>query len=351
MLFVGKEIERNPVLGRLHQSKRHVSALSNRQRFESSDVEQIRRYVGDLFGPHKLAVRDATSLRFRHYSASLCNVTFNILDYGAELGSISINSAPVSEYYLAQITLAGHCEVNQGCEAVQLSPGMLFLIDPDRPLMERMTSDYVHMMLRIRRSSLQEALSRDLGFTIESPVVFTPYPQPLTGDSTSLLRLISTVCDDLNSSTAGFTQKKVAQNVEATLLSLLLNTVPHNFSGYSEKTYRAPMPYYMRRALNYITSNLCKQITLTHLVEVSGVSARSLHACFRQHKNTTPMNYLKACRLDFARRELVNAEKRGLSITDVALNCGFNHLSKFARDYRIRFGETPSQTRSGRGGR
>jgi len=33
-----------------------------------------------------------------------------------------------------------------------------------------------------------------------------------------------------------------------------------------------------------------------------------------------------------------------VSVTEVALSCGFNHLSKFAKSYRERFGELPSET-------
>jgi transcriptional regulator GlxA family with amidase domain len=36
--------------------------------------------------------------------------------------------------------------------------------------------------------------------------------------------------------------------------------------------------------------------------------------------------------------------RSGRTVTDVAIDLGFTHLSKFSKSYRERFGEMPSQT-------
>ncbi|OXH85552.1 AraC family transcriptional regulator, partial [Burkholderia multivorans] len=60
-----------------------------------------------------------------------------------------------------------------------------------------------------------------------------------------------------------------------------------------------------------------------------------------------PMQYLRAKRLEHARELLLGAtpERR---IADIALDCGFTHLGRFALAYRERFGESPSDTLAGR---
>ena len=55
------------------------------------------------------------------------------------------------------------------------------------------------------------------------------------------------------------------------------------------------------------------------------------------------MIYLRNVRLDLARLRL-SREGSASSVTDIALECGFTHLSKFAKAYKDRFGELPSQT-------
>jgi AraC-like DNA-binding protein len=325
--------------------------LSNQRSFGSSNVDEIREYMGALFCPHNLATsQDASSLNFSHYSAILRYITFHVVDYGMDRGSLMIKAPTMGGDYHAQFSLNGACEINQGDGAVQLMPGELFVMDAARPLTERISSDYVHLVMRIKRDALHEALTRELGYFPSAPIAFDRHAIPLNGGASSLFRMVSAICDDLDSSTPGLTHSRVMPHVEETLLSLLLNTLPHNYSELLQRTTSAPSPYYVRRAVNYIVAHAREPITLSDLVAASGVSARSLHAGFRQYKETTPMEYLRAHRLDLAKRELMTAESTGLSVTDVALGCGFNHLSKFAREYRMRFGVAPSQTRSGRAG-
>ena len=57
-----------------------------------------------------------------------------------------------------------------------------------------------------------------------------------------------------------------------------------------------------------------------------------------------PLQYLKHCRLEAARRELSSAERDQTTVTEVALRYGFYHLGRFSGLYRETFGELPSET-------
>ena len=85
-------------------------------------------------------------------------------------------------------------------------------------------------------------------------------------------------------------------------------------------------------------------ITLTDLTGIAGVSTRALQTSFRRFRNTTPMAYLRAIRLELARTDLANAGWQGSSVAAVANAVGFGNLGRFARDYQARFGELPSHT-------
>ena len=56
----------------------------------------------------------------------------------------------------------------------------------------------------------------------------------------------------------------------------------------------------------------------------------------------SPGEVLRNMRLDAAHAQL--ARNDGASVTEVALNCGFSHLSRFAACYRERFGQLPRDT-------
>lgn len=83
------------------------------------------------------------------------------------------------------------------------------------------------------------------------------------------------------------------------------------------------------------------------VAKVCGVSMRSLELAFKHVLETTPSKALLGFRLEAARKRLCDANDEA-SVTEVALDCGFNHLSRFAAAYRDRFHELPSQAFVGR---
>jgi AraC family ethanolamine operon transcriptional activator len=56
------------------------------------------------------------------------------------------------------------------------------------------------------------------------------------------------------------------------------------------------------------------------------------------------VQYLRAIRLNSARRELRDGNPAIMQVQDIAARWGFWHLSHFASDYRTMFGELPSDT-------
>jgi AraC-like DNA-binding protein len=59
----------------------------------------------------------------------------------------------------------------------------------------------------------------------------------------------------------------------------------------------------------------------------------------------TPSEYLKACRLQAARRLLSSAAFVDRSITEIAFECGFTSSAYFSTEFRKRFGESPRRFR------
>ncbi|MEK8028670.1 helix-turn-helix domain-containing protein [Pseudaquabacterium rugosum] len=74
------------------------------------------------------------------------------------------------------------------------------------------------------------------------------------------------------------------------------------------------------------------------------VSRRTLQYCFEDVLGLSPLQALRALRLNEVRRGLRAAAATGQGVHDVAAHWGFGHFSQFAADYRRLFGESPSRT-------
>jgi AraC-like DNA-binding protein len=105
----------------------------------------------------------------------------------------------------------------------------------------------------------------------------------------------------------------------------------------------APGPAHLKRACELIRANVAEPVRIAEIASELGISPRHLQAGFRQHLGTTPQRFLRDCRLDEANRRLSTA-RAGATATAIAYDCGFGHLGEFAQSYRLRFGESPSDT-------
>jgi AraC family transcriptional regulator, ethanolamine operon transcriptional activator len=95
------------------------------------------------------------------------------------------------------------------------------------------------------------------------------------------------------------------------------------------------------RAREMIDAAPCEPVTVASLCSALEVSRRTLQYCFQEVLGISPNAYLRAMRLNGARRALQTGSP---SVTDAALDWGFWHLGQFSADYRQMFGELPSQT-------
>jgi AraC family transcriptional regulator, ethanolamine operon transcriptional activator len=98
------------------------------------------------------------------------------------------------------------------------------------------------------------------------------------------------------------------------------------------------------RATAFIRENVSEPLTIGALCKEINVSRRTLQYCFEDVLGMAPLAYLKAVRLNGARRALKSPKARSFGVGDIAAQWGFWHPSHFREDYRRMFGELPSAT-------
>ncbi|MGB0941915.1 MAG: GlxA family transcriptional regulator [Marinomonas sp.] len=98
------------------------------------------------------------------------------------------------------------------------------------------------------------------------------------------------------------------------------------------------------KALELMASNIETPLTTSDLADCLSISVRQLERLFLQYLVSTPSAYYVQLRVEHARYLLSDS---GLSISDIALACGFSSTAHFSRRYRALYGTTASQYRSG----
>lgn len=108
----------------------------------------------------------------------------------------------------------------------------------------------------------------------------------------------------------------------------------------------------VQQAIAFMRENLSSDFSIIEVCAAAHVSQRTLQYHFEHCLGVSPQQYLKAMRLNAARRilrliskqETPAAGPRQPNIADIAAQCGYEHASRFAGDYRRQFGVLPSET-------
>lgn len=137
------------------------------------------------------------------------------------------------------------------------------------------------------------------------------------------------------------------KGLEHALLSSVVKAVGHSDEVARSAASPTARHAIVSRAQDYMREHVEDPLTVEDLCRVLGVSRRTLQYSFQEVLQLNPVSYLRAMRLNGARRMLKSANPERQSVQDIAARWGFWHLSHFANDYRRMFGELPSETLRG----
>lgn len=94
--------------------------------------------------------------------------------------------------------------------------------------------------------------------------------------------------------------------------------------------------------VSYLQMNMHKKITLEHLSEVAQYNPQYLCQFFKSFAGITPIQYLINLRIEYACTLLQETTK---SILEISLDCGFDNVSYFIRQFKEHLHMTPNQYR------
>jgi AraC family transcriptional regulator, glycine betaine-responsive activator len=89
-------------------------------------------------------------------------------------------------------------------------------------------------------------------------------------------------------------------------------------------------------------ANFEEPLTAVELAKLAGLSLRQVQRMFQVSLDTTPTKYYLQLRLRRARELLLQSH---MSITEIAISCGFQSTCHFSKSYRALYGRTPRSER------
>ena len=177
-----------------------------------------------------------------------------------------------------------------------------------------------------------------IGARPSAPTPFQRGTGRLAGNAEELSRIRAMI-----SSLHAPSDESLLHNAYAALRDSLAE--PSAASHTSESLSGSHRAMSVERGRRHIHSNLLGALRIANVCEAAGIRSRTLEYGFQELFGISPVSYIKALRLNHVRRMLLCPAAAGRTITAIALDSGFCHLSQFAADYQKFFGESPSITR------
>ncbi len=319
--------------------------LSDHTLVNTAHVDYARQLISDVYCDHKLSPVNATDNQPFHAIHNYVPIDDMSINYMAYSAKVNINPGFLNDFYLLQLPLDNStATIHTGDQDIQSHYDVATLINPSEKTSMVWEEQCQQLMVQIRRSSMERELSRLSRCDINKPLVFEPIISLSENKRMdSWWRFIKCLVSDIDVGSFAYLSAAEKKNIETTTIANLLHALPHNYSSLLEANAHSIAPRHVKQAEAFMLENLSTPINIVDLVEVSGVSARSLFDAFKRFRGVTPMKRLQQFRLEESRQCLLAAKKDD-TVTDILTRLGVTQLGRFASVYKNAFGETPSQT-------
>lgn len=306
---------------------------------ESRSPEEAEHLLRRIYGARRFAVvGDPAEFSVHANNKPINEISLSYCGYG---GAVALDF-PEAGFARQMFRLSGQGNVKAGLQGPELPVTSSLFLPPDIPLRVHFAEGFEQLLLRIDRVVLTRKLTALLGSEPGASLRFDP-KQPDGEHEEALQSLVMSLAHGIHALERYGGSSPVIREFEQTIITTFLYANVNNHSDALRAEPPDAAPWQVRAVEDYISANWDQPIDILKLVEVTGTSARSIFQAFARTRGYSPKVFLKRTRLAHARGRLQSGDP-DVSVTAIALSCGFSNLGHFARDYRTFFGELPSET-------
>ena len=318
--------------------------LAGKCLFQSDDLDLARSFVAQKFCDHRLD-RASCVDQFDacHNRAEGQATSLNYIRYGAD---VMIDPGALGSFYLIQIPLTGHADIDNEAGAIETGKGIGSVLNPHRRTRMRWHEGCSQLLLQIEADHLHTVAERMTGRALNDAVTFETAVNKNHKPVADWVQRLKT-CFALAEQEAIYSSGNLHTQliVEEQLIMDFLSCQPSNIQSMIARSGSLPDNIHIRKAVSFMRAKLKTSVTLSDLADAAGITPRSLQLGFKAEFGLTPMEYLREERLQEARR-LLKHSSEAERIGDICEQAGFTHFGRFSIQYRKRFGECPTQTKS-----
>lgn len=311
--------------------------------YHAAELDLARAEISRLYSPVRIDLVD----RPGPFELTMETVSFGPLLLGrlTYAAAITKDCGELETSFHVNVPTRGRVVSGCGDQRVLATPDTAAVFNPaGHTVLDHWQAGATQLCLRIGRADLERELADRLDRPLRKPLAFRIGMDLTSPAGRSWLYALRLVAGELDSPGGIATQPLLAAELRRLILTGLLWCQPHTYTEDLASPGPPSGPRPVKAAVELVRTWPDRPWTIAELAAAVGVSVRSLEDGFRHHVGATPMAYLRQCRLDRVHQELRAAPDTGAMVGATAYRWGFAHLGRFARAYRARYGENPSDT-------
>ncbi|MBT2657661.1 helix-turn-helix transcriptional regulator [Bacillus sp. ISL-18] len=291
--------------------------------------------ISDLISAHKFPISERKQLQ--DYYQSLSIIGSNKSTY---LGDLLVNICQHS-YIEGKLV---NTEVRKSAEKVEK-----VLYEEDKNLIEERYKEEKKLMRAIEKGDMEEIgkLSKE----VKGMMDFSDrIPESPFRSAKNLLFVLNTICrisaekGGLQPLVVHYVSEKFAILIERApnlpYLKILAFDMINEYGGLVQKHSNKDFSMIVKKAVNYIHSNLEQTLTLKEIAASIHVHPSHLSRKFKQDTGKSIIDYVNQKRVEEA---MLHLQTGTAAVTDIALIVGYNDLNYFTRVFKKVTGQTPSE--------